>query len=272
MRLLLLLLLALPASATPFTDAAGSPETTPLEARFPTPSGAERIPVADGSFAAWLRALPLRTDRTHVLAHDGRTLHRPAAAIAALDVGRGDLQQCADSAIRLHAEWLWATEQASGAAYHFTSGDRSSWTDWQRGERFKISGSRVERLRGEARSNSWAAYRGWLQYVFRFAGTRSLRFDTDPVPPDAPIEAGDLFVEAGSPGHAVVILDVAVRDGKRYGLVGQGFMPAEDFHILKAEHAVDGHWFPLPMTADESLDTPSWSPFARSSARRFRAP
>lgn len=273
MRALLLLLFAATASAgSPFVDAAGAPPTTPLEARFPAPTGATRVPAAEGSYAAWLRVLPLRTDREHVEAWDGAVLSRPAAAIAALDVGRGDLQQCADSAIRLHAEWLWATGRSDEAAYHFTSGDRSTWTDWKAGERFAIQGSRVERLGGEPRPDTWRAYRAWLQYVFRFAGTRSLRLDTDPVAATDPIQPGDLFVDPGSPGHAVVVLDVATLQGQRLGLLGQGFMPAEDFHVLHDRAAVDGHWFVLPAGEDERLDTPSWSPFSRQAARRFRRP
>lgn len=270
MPVLLLLLLALPAQAAPpFVEASGADRVTPLSERFPTPEGASRVPVAAGSFAAWLRALPLRQDREHVLAHDGRTLDRPAAAIAALDVGRGDLQQCADSILRLHAEWLWSAGRADEAAYHFTSGDRSAWVDWAAGERFEIDGSRVRRRSGAARGDSWATYRGWLQYVFRFAGTRSLRHDSAPVPADRPLQAGDLFVEPGSPGHAVVLLDVVEHQGRRYALVGQGFMPAEDFHVLRSEAALDGVWFPLPGPGG-TLDTPSWRPFRREDARRLR--
>ena len=271
MRLLFFLLLTTTASAgSPFVDAAGAPPTTPLEARFPTPAGAVRVPVTEGSFAAWLRVLPLRADRDDVRSYQGDPLRRPAAAVAALDVGRGDLQQCADSAIRLHAEWLWASGRSRDAAYHFTSGDRSAWIDWQGGERFAIKGSRVDRLQGDPRPSDWGAYRGWLQYVFRFAGTRSLRFDTDAVPSDAAIEAGDVFVDPGSPGHAVVVLDVATDGERRLALLGQGFMPAEDFHVLRDRAAVDGLWFVLPEGAEDRLDTPSWSPFARDTARRFR--
>jgi hypothetical protein len=271
MRLLLLLLLALPAGAAPpWVEAAGDPPTTPLHERFPPPEGADRVPAGEGSFGAWLRALPLRTDRADVRAWDGEPLRRPAAAVVALDVGDGDLQQCADSALRLHAEWLWSEDRADEAAYHFTSGDRSTWSDWRAGERFAIRGARVERSRGERRPSTWPTYRAWLQFVFRYAGTRSLRFDTEAVPADSAVQAGDVFVDPGSPGHAVVVLDVAARGDRRWALLGQGFMPAEDFHVLRSDDAVDGVWFALPTGPDDRLETPSWRPFARSDARRFR--
>jgi hypothetical protein len=75
------------------------------------------VTVAPGSFGAFLRSLPVRLDRTTVLAYDGRPVAAPAAATIALDVGRGDLQQCADTVLRLHAEHLWAGGRAGEAQY-----------------------------------------------------------------------------------------------------------------------------------------------------------
>jgi hypothetical protein len=240
-----------------------------LEEAFAPPAGFERQGLEPGSYAAWLRGLPLRADRVDVLSYRGVALNRPSAGVVAIDVGKRDLMQCADSAIRLHAEWLWASGRAGEAAYHFTSGDRSSWSDWQAGERFRISGSKVERVRGSARTDAHVTYRKWLDLVFSYAGTRSLRRDTEQVPADAPLQAGDTFVLAGSPGHAVILLDIAAHtDGRRAALVGQGFMPAEDIHVLttaKPGVTLDGFWFLL----GGPLDTPSWDPFPRDSALRF---
>ena len=150
------------------------PTLIPLEARFPAPAGFSRVEVESGSFGHWLRGLPVRTDRRHVLAYEGSPLRRPSAAVVFLDVGKRDLQQCADSAIRLHAEYLWHRGLAAKAAYHFTSGDRSGWAEWRRGERFLIAGSKVKRVNGARRKNDHPTYRGWLTHLFRYAGTRSL--------------------------------------------------------------------------------------------------
>lgn len=240
-----------------------------LDDSIQPPTGFERIAVKPGSMGAWLRGLPVRTDRKTVRAYDGAVLRRPAVAIIAMDVGRRDLQQCADSVIRLHAEFLWHRGRAAKAAYHFTSGDRVSFRAWRRGERLKVRGSAVERLPGRARSGSHRSYRRWLDQVFMYAGTRSLARDSRPVPVGQ-IRPGDFYVEPGGPGHAVLILDVAeAADGRRVALIGQGFMPAEDFHVVGATNALDGVWFPLPQTVGERLDTPSWRPFESGHARRF---
>lgn len=248
----------------------GAPRSVALEDRFPAPRGTRRIPLAAGGFPAWLRRLPLHRDRRTVRAHDGRALIRPAVAVATLDVGSRDLQQCADSAIRLHAEFLWSVGRAHEAAYHFTSGDRSRYADWLRGERFRVRGATVKRRRVRPVRGGRATWRAWLSHTFMYAGSASLRHDTDAVAPGAPLEPGDVFVAPGFPGHVVMILDVVQSpDGTRLALVGQGFMPAEDFHVVGAPWARDGVWFQLP-EAGGTLVTPSWRPFRRAEARRFR--
>ena len=151
--LIALLLSVAPTSASaepsyPWLDSAGA---IALDTRFAPPDGFERVRVSDGTYARWLRSLPTEPTRTTVLAHDGEQLDRPAAAIVRMDVGRGDLQQCADSTIRLHAEYQWASSRATEAAYHFTSGDRSTWVDWRDGERFEVLGATVKRVRGSPR-------------------------------------------------------------------------------------------------------------------------
>ena len=124
-------------------------------------------------------------------------------------------------------------------------------------------------MRGSARSDTHSTYRKWLDLIFSYAGTRSLRRDASRVSVDEPLQAGDTFVQAGSPGHAVILLDIAEdAHGRRVALVGQGFMPAEDIHVLttnKPGVTLDGFWFVL----DGPLDTPSWTPFPRDSALRF---
>jgi len=223
-----------------------------LDARFPPTAGATRLELPPDSFGAWLRGLPVRLDRAEVHTYRGAPIHSRAEAVVLLDLGRGDLQQCADTIIRLHAEYLWAVGRADGAAYHFTSGDRSSWRAWRRGQRFAVSGSRVVRLPGLPRHNDHDTYRGWLQYVFRYAGTRSMPLDSRQVAEDEELAPGDFFDRPGSPGHVVLLLDVAVLpDGRRMGLVGQGYTPAQDLHVLRADEPYgSGAWFWLPGSSD----------------------
>ena len=70
------------------------------------------------------------------------------AAVIALDLGNQDLQQCADTILRLRAEYLWRLgrthpDALRAIAFRFTSGDRSSWLRWADGYRPVIRGPRA---------------------------------------------------------------------------------------------------------------------------------
>ena len=151
-------------------------------------------------------------------------------------MGTRDLQQCADSALRLRASWERAVGRSP--AFHYTSGDVSSWSAWAAGTRPRVSGNDVTFVAHAAAADDGdASFEAWLMNLFTYAGTRSLGLDT--VPASEP-QAGDLVVIPGSPGHAVVVLDVAQDTSHTWVLVGQGFMPAMDFHVLSGPFA---GWF-----------------------------
>lgn len=203
---------------------------------FPPPPGATRVP-AD-AWGEWLRQLPLYPADRQVLTHDGRAVAMDAARVVALSLVKGDLQQCADTLLRLRATWERSVGRSP--AFHYTSGDLSSWSGWAAGTRPKVAGSSVTFVKGAAKADSSdAAFEAWMANLFTYAGTRSLPMDTVDV--DVPLP-GDLVVQPGSPGHAVAILDVATAGEKRWVLVGQGYMPAMDLHVLDGP---DAHWFPV---------------------------
>src|SRR5690242_16861327 len=81
-----------------------------LATRFLPPAGAHRVAVAPGTFAEWLRRLPLLPRGTKVHLYNGAEKPRQDvhAAVVDLDVGTRDLQQCADAVMRLRAEYLRA--------------------------------------------------------------------------------------------------------------------------------------------------------------------
>lgn len=240
-----------------------------LERSFLPPPGYARVAVAERSFGEFLRGLPLRAPSTPVRAYDGSLLREGndprVAAVAELDVSKADLQQCADSVMRLHAEWLWSEGRTGEIAYHFVSGDRASFSAYAAGDRPKIDGPKVSWARSASPDASRRSFRRYLELVFSYASTISLARTTRTVA-SKEISPGDFLVLPGGPGHAILILDVAENDrGERVALLGQGFMPAQDFHVLHAGGAL-GAWFPI----DGDIMTPFWpAPFGESSLRRF---
>jgi len=49
---------------------------------------------------------------------------------------------------------------------------------------------------------------------------------------------------SGSPGHVVMVLDVCENaEGQRAFLLGQGYMPAQQFHVLKNPAHEEDPWY-----------------------------
>ncbi|MCK6528438.1 DUF4846 domain-containing protein [Myxococcota bacterium] len=260
--LLLALAAAPPARAEPAAAAAA------IEARIPPPPGFQRVPAPGGSFAAFLRRLPLLPGRPPVLLYDGRRKSNQDAhfAVVDLDVGSRDLQQCADAAIRLRAEYQRASGRDEAICFRFTSGDPAPWSRWRDGERPRISGSRVTWAAAAPPDGGPASFRRYLDAVFTYAGSASLARDLVPVPASAPVEAGDVFVQGGFPGHAVLVADVAEDGrGRRAFLLVQSYMPAQQVHVLRAPGSSLDPWYPAE--GPGPLVTPEWTFPSRARGR-----
>ncbi len=241
-----------------------------LSARLAPPVGFARIALAPESFGAFLRELPLEPEGARVLAFDGAVIRQAddpgVAAVVALDVGRADLQQCADSIVRLHAEWRWS-QGARDHAYVAAAGLSMPLSRFVAGERVVANGKALEwRVKDHRRPLDHALFRGYLDAVFAWANTGSLARDARAVEPTS-LRPGDFFVLPGAPGHAVLVLDVARRaDGRRVALLGQGFMPAQSFQVLRPSR--DTAWFALD-PASTGVKTPFWREFPWGSLRRL---
>jgi hypothetical protein len=247
------------------------PPAGALEDRFAPPPGFERVEVAPGSFGAWLRRLPLAPPDTSVVSYRGDVIlpagHENLAAVVDLDVGAGDLQQCADSILRLHAEWLWSRGRRD-MSYRAASGAPIPYARWARGDRVVAQGMAFAWKRSGRPDESHAGFRRYLDAVFMYANTGSLSRDARPVAA-SDLAPGDFVVQPGAPGHAVLVLDLArAPDGRRALLLGQGYMPAQSFHVLRSHRGV---WFVVEPT-DEALATPFWPPFPWRTLRRLDDP
>jgi hypothetical protein len=245
----------------------------PLETaadRFPAPDGFTRVEPAPGSFGDWLRGLPLAPAGTPVRLHDGRVKADPSGAAAVIDIDTGarDLQQCADAIIRLRAEYLFGRGTLDALAFDFTNGDRYRFRDYADGVLPAVAGSRVGWRQGPPQGTSHGSLRRWLDIVFAYAGTVSLAREMTPVERLSDAAIGDALILPGSPGHAVLILDVAVEPatGRKAVLLAQGYMPAQSLHILA--NAADPALSPWFLLADDRLAAPPWL-FPADSLRRF---
>ncbi len=242
-----------------------------LDRRFVPPEGFVRLPASDRSFAAWLRGLPLKPEGTSVLLHTGAPKGRQDvhSAVIDIDTGARDLQQCADAVMRLRAEWHFASGETRRIAFNDTGGGKPMpFSRWAEGERPRAEGRGLVWARRAAADASYASFRRYMDTVFSWAGTHSLERELIRVS-DGRIEAGDVIIKGGFPGHAVLVADVAEHPvtGERRFLLIQSFMPAQDMHVLKGRDTPDGSsWYRLER--GQSFVTPEWV-FPPDSLRRW---
>lgn len=258
---------------------APSPGDDRLNVRFASPpKGFARVDTAPDSFGRFLRALPLQAEGSPVVDYRGNPLHSNGkhpniVAVADLDIGSKDLQHCADVIIRLHGEWRYGKGERN-LAYKSVSGQTLSYQGYAGGERAIVEGKGITLKHVAAPAkDSHALMRGWMDEVFSWAGTASLEPYSKKVA-WKDVAPGDFFVMSGQPfGHAVIILDVAKDDKGRVALLlGQSYMPAQSFQILKPAGGNNGYtdtaWFVVEDN-DQLVDTPFWQPFPKTSLRRM---
>ncbi|WP_428897313.1 hypothetical protein Dip518_001100 [Parelusimicrobium proximum] len=228
--------------------------------RFNTPAGYERVKADSGSFAEYLRSLPLKEHGAKVYYHSGEAKWRQNvhAAVTTVDTGKKDLQQCADAVIRLRAEYLYKNKKYDDIRFNFTSGFNAQYSRWRKGERVKVSGNKVSWYQAAKPSDSYESFKKYLETVFMYAGTISLSKELKKKAVKD-MRIGDVFIQAGSPGHAVIVADMAEdKDGNKIFMLAQSYMPAQDIHILKnfTDKKISP-WYKLDFGA--ILNTPEWT-------------
>lgn len=237
--------------------------------RIDVPEGFDRIATEEGSFGDYLRSLPLKPHGSPVLYFNGDIKSAEVhVAVLDIDVGDRDLQQCADAVMRLRAEYLYSKGEFEKIHFNFTNGFRVDYSKWMQGNRVVINGNKTTWVKKTNELTDYQSFRKYLDIVFAYAGTASLAKELNSVTIED-MQIGDVFIKGGSPGHCVIIVDMAInkKTDEKLFLLAQSYMPAQDIHLLKNLNNEDGNpWYSLK--DDESLDTPQWD-FSIEQLMRF---
>jgi hypothetical protein len=242
-----------------------------LALRIKAPAGYTRVALEPGSFGAWLRQIPLKPGKPDVHLYNGQPKSRQDVHVAVvdIDVGTKDLQQCADAVIRLRAEYLYSKKDFGNLHFNFTNGFLFDYDKWRQGHRVKVTGNNTTWVAPSATrtDESYSTFKKYLDMAFSYCGTMSLAKEMKPTHL-GDVVPGDVFIRGGSPGHAVIVMDVATNTkGEKVFLLGQSYMPAQEFHVLK-NPGDDGlsPWYKAEFVGQ--LTTPEWV-FEKSELRAF---
>lgn len=216
-----------------------------LKDRILPPKAYKRIKAKSGSFLEFLRNYKLKPDKSSVMLYNGQEKGNQNAHIAVFDLPleNEDLQQCADSIMRLYAEYFWSNNQHDRISFQFVNGFKADYSKWKAGYRIKINGNNVSWVKSSSYDDSYETFCKYLRIVFAYAGTLSMEKESKKIDLSK-LRAGDVFLRGASPGHVVMVLDICEdKEGNKAFLLGQGYMPAQDFHVLKNPNDEVDPWY-----------------------------
>jgi hypothetical protein len=248
-----------------------NPKGKTVQTRIQVPEGYTRIKSSKDSFGEYLQSFPVKKDGTKVLLYNGKTKtpEDVYVAVLAIDVGEKDLQQCADAIMRLRAEYLFSRERYEEIHFNFTNGFAADYTKYAKGNRIKFKGNTAYWIQSSQADFSYKNFKNYLELVFNYAGSASLSKELKKVKSLNDLEIGDIFIQGGSPGHAVIILDSAKSKvtNEKIFLLAQSYMPAQDIQILK--NSEDNELSPWYTNKNlDTLITPEWT-FKKTDLKRF---
>lgn len=246
------------------------PQGSSIASRFKPPEGYRRTSIDAASFADYLRKLPLKEVGSMVTYFDGTTKpdRNVYEAVVDLPIGKHDLHQCADAVMRLRAEYLFKVHQYDRILFNFTNGFKADYSNWRKGKRIAVNGNKVSWYDVGQPSDTYETFWKYLEMVFSYAGTASLEKEMKSVSLEN-MRIGDVFIQGGFPGHAVIIVDMAIhtKTKEKLFLLAQSYMPAQEIQILKNPNdEIRSPWYSSEIYGE--LRTPEWT-FKKTQLRRF---
>lgn len=186
------------------------------------PLGYTRV---DGSYAEWLRTLPLKEKGSKVKLYTGGDANYQLLSTGVIDLPMlSNAEQCADMTMRLRAEYLFS--QGRYSEIRFTD----------------VNGNLLQYHGGASRK----ALEKFLKKAYGVCSTFSVSRETEPRK-ISEVQPGDVLVyparKIEGMGHALIVVDVA-RNGKKVAIMcAEGNTPARELHIVRNLNPLSNPWF-----------------------------
>ena len=245
------------------------PEGKTISTRFFPPKSYFQKKTPKNSYRHYLQNLPLKPFGEYVTYFNGQKKNGNGVYISVIDlsIGKRDLHQCADAVMRLRAEFLWNEKRYSEIHFNFTNGFRVDYSEWMKGRRIIVKGNKTYWSNRNAPSNTYNDFWKYMEIIFSYAGTLSLEKELVHQPIDS-LSIGDVFIQGGSPGHAIVVVNTAKNEnGEKLFLLAQSYMPAQELQLLiNPKEKELSPWYSLQDL--QRLETPEWT-FNSTDLKRF---
>ena len=240
-----------------------------IETRFPTPKGYSRLET-NNQYHQYLRNLPLKKEGSPVLYYNGaqKPNYNVYVGVVDLPIGKKNLHQCADAVMRVRAQHLWESGEYGKIHFNYTNGFKVPYSKWRLGYRVKVSGNKCTWVKTASPSDSYATFWKYMEAIFNYAGTMSLSKELIPTPRDS-MQIGDVFIQGGFPGHAIVVVDMAIDSStnNKIFMLAQSYMPAQELQVLLNPNDENkSPWYDLDF--GNTLKTPEWD-FTSANLKRF---
>ena len=152
-------------------------------------------------------------------------------SLGVLNVRINSVQQCADAAIRLRAEYFYSKKEYDKISFKLTSGLEVPFSKWAQGYRVRVPGNKASLFMSKvSKDYSRENFEAYLKIIMTYAGSASLARDLKKRT-NYP-EIGDLLIIPGYPGHVVIIIDKKIINGVNYYLFANSWIPAQDIEII----------------------------------------
>ena len=233
----------------------------------------KRIAVEPGTFAQWLRELPLKAPGTDVLNYRGGIFKTgtdtAVAAVVDWDISGRRLEQCMDIVVRFYAEYIWEKNKGNELSLPLPGGYWLAWVNWKQGYRPIFKGIDVQQLLVSKPDSRYYTFNKYLNTIFSASYTQQF-YHAYQVVERKNVKIGDFIIKKGTKGHTVMIVDLAQNDtGDLIALIGNGDTPACQFFLLKS--VTGDPWIRLKFD-QENIDLPLKTKMSWDGLRRFDLP
>ena len=212
-----------------------------IKERFNPEDGFQRESYSSEEFGYFLQHLPLKEINAKVLYYDGneKSIDNVYNSVIDLPIGTKDLHQCADATMRLRADYLYQQNRYNEIAFNFLSdGKPRDYLTYANGD------------------FSTEKYWQYLEHIFNYANTASLKNQLRTVSYNE-VKIGDILIQKGNPyGHAVIVVDLITDGTTKKVLLAQSYMPAQELQILVNPLNENGSpWYEVK---EGEIITPEW--------------